>query len=310
MNPINLNPEKPELYFTYDFHRSFELDKVGKLLALNHENYVRISDHLSILLIKMLNYDGDLSLRIYEEGVENNELDSITTFESIGYFSPNNMNYDIKKNQSKDALFIKHNGASTGSWLSWDSVEEIRINYPEKKIILDASTSFPLFPIDFNIIDGLYFSSGHCFGMPDNTRYLLFKNSITTNIKESKIRNTTTMEHLWLFGKILEDFSNKGIDQIRRETTYKAAVIYHAIDSNPHLHNNVISDSRSVTTIGFKADKEIQNFLREHGYLVGKYAFQDLETLYVIANYPTYSKEQFEKLADHLALFKPLNSSL
>ena len=68
--PTNLeeivNPENPDVYFTYDFHRSFELGKVGKLLTLDHENFVRLSDHLGNLLNKILTYDGDLSLNIFE----------------------------------------------------------------------------------------------------------------------------------------------------------------------------------------------------------------------------------------------------
>src|SRR5690606_40436764 len=53
-----------------------------------------------------------------------------------------------------------------------------------------------------------------------------------------------------LLGRIVADFLRRGIDNIRKETDYKAAVLYHALESTPGLEAFVADKKfRSKTVI-------------------------------------------------------------
>src|SRR5690606_6028709 len=109
---------------------------------------------------------------------------------------------------------------------------------------------------------------------------------------------------IYLLGKVAEDLALRGIEQIRRETEYKAALLYHTLENHPKL-NCFIKDPqyRSKTIVAAETvmpSNEIISHFASKGMIFGagydKYKFKHIR----IANYPSHSKEQFEMLADHL----------
>ncbi len=295
MHFIHLNSESPPIYFTYDFHESFQKDKQlnGPVDLINN-------------LGEMLNYDKTLSLNIFETAGEISRLNSIISSDRIIRISPEIKKPDFATLLDAEIIIANLNDPSTGRSFSPEFIEDLHNKYPDKKLLLDTTTTFPLIPIDFEIVDGIYFVQNQCFGSPGEAGYLLNKSTLTKFISKSEVLSDTTREKIVLFNSILEDFNNKGIEQIRRETKYKAAVIHHAIDSNPNLFHHIPDpDDRSDTTIGFESKQDIQHYLKNHGYLVGKCNSDTQGTIFTIVNYPTHSKEQFEKLSDLLISFRP-----
>ena len=230
--------------------------------------------------------------------------------EKLIRISPEHKKPDFELLEGAEIIIANLNDASTGRCFSEEFIKDLRTNFPYKLIILDTSTTFPLIPIDLEIADGIYFVQNQCFGAPGEVGYLISKATLSKNILKNEVLSETTHKKITLFNSILQDFIIKGIDQIRRETKYKAAVVYHAIDSNPHLFHHISNPAnRSATTIGFESRQDIKHYLENHGYLVGKYTSDIPGTVFTIVNYPTHSKEQFEKLSDLLISFRPDNSS-
>jgi phosphoserine aminotransferase len=129
-----------------------------------------------------------------------------------------------------------------------------------------------------------------------------------TNYYSRAIKNQTpappNMLGIYLLGRICEDMLIMGIDRIRRETVYKAAVLYNTYEKSPLLKPFIEKNEfRSKTVINAETSvpsNEIIARLAEKGIIIGpgyeKYKFKQIR----IANYPTHSKEQFELIADLL----------
>jgi phosphoserine aminotransferase len=94
----------------------------------------------------------------------------------------------------------------------------------------------------------------------------------------------------------------KGIDAIRRETDYKAAVLYQALakssvalpfvaDVNARSKTVIVANTGDHTT-------KISEALNRKGMLAGS-GYGELKASQLrFANFPTHSKEQYEMLAD------------
>jgi len=160
--------------------------------------------------------------------------------------------------------------------------------------LLDASCAFPYYALPDNSL----LINAPSIGIPLDLSILLLRPAYDLEFSELF---SVEQDGLVLIRKILEDFANKGIDQIRQETAYKAAVIQHAIDQNPVL-DHAVSDTqeRSKTLLGFRfmGKSNVESVLKEKGYVIEKSV---AENLYLINNFTTHSKEQFEQLSDQLA---------
>jgi len=226
-----------------------------------------------------------------------------------------------------ELIALAHNETSTGVSQPLEDIYYVREKYPKALIAVDVVSSLPYVDLDFTKVDMAYFSVQKCFGLPAglgvwlvNDRVvakaaLLAKNGrniakyrqLGAQLEETQKFQTTSTPNvldIYLLGKVAEDMNAKGLDMIRREINYKAAVLYHCIDKHPGLEV-FIEDAKyqSKTTIVAKsksAPKEIINALDKVGLVIGsgygKYKEQHIR----IANFPTHSNEQIELLVDQL----------
>ena len=230
--------------------------------------------------------------------------------------------------ESAEMIAFTHNETSTGVAQPLEDIYRIRKAFPEAIISVDIVSSAPYVDLDFSQVDSAYFSVQKCFGLPAglgvwlvNDRCLekakkLQKNghSIGTyhtlpKLVESAAKfqtpETPNMLGIYLLGKIAGDMLSKGLDQIRRETDYKAALLYHMLESHAHFQPFVSKpQQRSKTVIVAETpieSGEIIAQLQAKGLMVGGGYGEFKRHHFRVANFPTHSKETIEMLVDYLA---------
>jgi len=233
--------------------------------------------------------------------------------------------------ESTELIAITANETSTGASQPAEDIYELRKSFPDQLIALDVVSAAPAYELDYSKIDTAYFSVQKCFGLPaglgvwivnnrclEKTRKLLDKgHSIGSYhslpvLMEKAIKNQTpetpNVLSIYLLGKVAGDMLTKDLDQIRRETKYKAAVLYQAFEQSSYLKPFVSQDKyRSLTTpvaeTSVDSSKIIESFEKSGIILGGGYGkFKNQHIR--IANFPTHSKEHVEMIADKLAELK------
>ncbi|MCA6074775.1 aminotransferase class V-fold PLP-dependent enzyme [Fulvivirga sedimenti] len=233
--------------------------------------------------------------------------------------------------ESTELIAITHNETSTGARQPEKDVESIRKAFPNQLIALDVVSSVPDAEINYNHVDTAYFSVQKAFGLPaglgvwivndrciEKSAQLQESGTITGSyhsisaMLEKAVKNQTpetpNVLGIYLLGRVAGDMLEKGLDQIRRETAYKSAMLYHTYENHPRLRAFVTNpEQRSRTTTVAHVDSgspELISYLSSRGFIVGsgygKYKSDHIR----IANFPTHSKEQIEMLADYLSAWK------
>ena len=225
-----------------------------------------------------------------------------------------------------ELIAFTHNETSTGASHPLEDIYLAREVYPNALITVDAVSSLPIVDIDYSKIDSIYFSVQKCFGLPAglgvwivNDRFMeaaLKKESlrkitggtlrfsvIYKAALEFQTSATPNVLNVFLLAKVVEDMNLKGIDMIRREAIYKAAVLYNMIEEIEALSPFVTDtklQSKTCIVANYSDPENIIQKLSNKGLIIGnghgKYSKEHLR----IANFPTHSKEQIELLADTL----------
>jgi phosphoserine aminotransferase len=128
--------------------------------------------------------------------------------------------------------------------------------------------------------------------------------TLLSNAKKNQTPETPNVLSIYLMGKVVEDFLRRGISSIRKETEYKAAIFYQALNANKDVHAFVKDPkSRSQTVLVAETGTEtesIRKHLQSHGFYAGDGYGEQKKTQLRFANFPTHSKETFERLVDLL----------
>jgi len=227
-----------------------------------------------------------------------------------------------------ELIALTHNETSTGVSLPMSFVNSFKANYSEALIVVDAVSSLPYPSFDFNKIDSIFFSVQKGFGLPAglgvwivNERCLAKAEKISkaggpigtyhslptllANEKKNQTPETPNVLGIYLLSKVIQDFNRRGIQIIRKETEYKAAILYQAFEVHG-LAKPFVQDKahRSQTVIVAECGDNTQK-IAEHLAKVGLHAGEGYgekkKSQLRFANFPTHSKEQFELLVDTLA---------
>jgi len=240
--------------------------------------------------------------------------------------------HSIPKHEGVELIALTHNETSTGVSLPISFINQFRDQYPDALIAVDAVSSLPYPQFDFSKIDTLFFSVQKGFGLPAGlgvwivndrciakSEELLARGvsigsyhnlpSLLLHGKKNQTPETPNVLGIYLLGKVVEDFLRRGIQIIRKETEYKAAILYQALSNHPmatplvaepvHRSNTVIVAQCSEHT------KKISQRLAAEGLQAGEGYGDKKATQLRFANFPAHSKEQFEKLVDELEKIKP-----
>jgi phosphoserine aminotransferase len=229
-----------------------------------------------------------------------------------------------------ELIALTHNETSTGVSLTTEFIHSFREKFPKSLVIVDAVSSLPYPQFDFSKIDSVFFSVQKAFGLPAGlgvwiandkciakAESLLSKGvnigsyhnlpTLLANAKKNQTPETPNVLGIYLLSKVVDDFLAKGIQAIRRETEYKAAILYNALQNHSLLgafvkQKSIQSQTVIVAETGNYTEQVTKALLAKgmapgEGY--GSLKKQQLR----FANFPTHSKEQFELLVDTLTEF-------
>jgi phosphoserine aminotransferase len=229
-----------------------------------------------------------------------------------------------------ELIAITHNETSTGVSVPLEWMAEVRKKNPASLLIVDAVSSLPYPAFDFSQMDSVFFSVQKGFGMPaglgvwmvndrciKKAEALLHKGrsigsyhnllSLLENSKKNQTPSTPNVLAIYLLGCVTNDLLSRGIDVIRKETDYKASVLYHALAAHPLVKPFVTEKKwQSKTVIVANTGPHtaaLAAYLERHGLLAGDGYGQLKKSNLRFANFPAHSKEQYERLADLIAAF-------
>jgi phosphoserine aminotransferase len=269
--------------------------------------------------------NGSFSKRFYETATELNRK-AIKAEVSFGQgFDVSGLTID----DSVELICATHNETSSGVMMPLADIYALATKNPKALLAVDAVSSLPYPDFDYSKIDSVFFSVQKGFGLPAGLGVWILNERIVAKSKailakgksigsyhavpamiEKSSKNQTVetpnVLGIYLLGKVCADMLARGIDSIRNETNYKAALIYHALENNPRFKAAVQNEAhRSKTVIvaditDGRTSTEVIASLKPHGLIVGKGYGNYKDTQIRIANFPTFSKEVFEKLADLL----------
>lgn len=231
-----------------------------------------------------------------------------------------------------ELIAITHNETSTG--VSWpqESIRAVREQNPNALLVVDAVSSLPYPTFDYSTIDSVFFSVQKAFGLPAGlgvwlvnerclakAEQLLAKGvaigsyhslpTLNTFARKNQTPETPNVLGIYLLSKVVEDFLRRGVTTLRRETDYKAAILYQALDAHPLFKAFVKEPAhRSGTVMVAVTDahtRALHQHLSARGLQPGDGYGAAKATQLRFANFPAHSKEHVELLVDALAEFKP-----
>lgn len=294
-----------------DYHVFF----TGSATEIWERSIQNLADEKSFHLV-----NGSFSKRYFEIATQlGKSPEKIEVANGEGFNSIINIPNDV------ELIAITQNETSTGVSVPLDLIYNLKIQNPHAIMIVDAVSSLPFPAFDYSKLDSVFFSVQKGFGLPAglgvwmvNDRCISIAEVLQSNgshigtyhslpaLKSFAIKNQTpetpNVLAIYLLGMVVKDMLRRGIETIRRETDYKAALLYHALEKHSDLSPFVKDpQDRSRTVIvaetgGFTA--EITRKLLEKGMHPGDGYGSAKKTQLRFANFPTHSKEQFELLVD------------
>lgn len=223
------------------------------------------------------------------------------------------------------------NETSTGASQPLEDIYAIQEAHPDKLIAVDAVSILPHSKIDYTRVDSVFFSVQKAFGLPaglgvwivsprsiEKAQQLADKGlsigsyhslpSLLSKGEKNQTPETPNVLNIYLLAKVCADMLTKGMDKIRQETEYKAALMYHAIEQHtslfPFVKDNAYR-SKTVIVAETKApSSEIIDALKKDSLIIGSGYGANKAKHIRIANFPTHSKEQFELLVDKINALK------
>ncbi len=264
---------------------------------------------------------GAFSNRFYDfaQKLQFSPTRSDSSFGSLPEIDFNNIPEDT------ELISMALNETSTGVSFPSDDIYAISKERPNALIAVDGVSAYPVIDLDFSKVDSAYFSVQKCFGLPAGlgawilspravekaNQKLASGHSIGAyqaipNLLKNAAKHQTTYTanvlDIFLLSRVTADMLEKGIDVIRREANYKAALLQHTVEEHPLLSHFVDrKDIRSKTVVvaNTKEDSGILiDDLAKKGFVIGNGYGQYKGKQIRIASFPTHSKEQIELLVD------------
>lgn len=224
--------------------------------------------------------------------------------------------------ESTELISFTQNETSNGTQISPATIGEIRAQYPDPLIAVDATSSMGGIALDFTQADIWYASVQKCFGLPPGMALLvcspkairraqeihetLHYNSYLNILKNSeKFQTTHTPNNLniFLLGEVMKNRPGiRAMDQLIRERSQRWYAFFERQDKLALLIEN--KAVRSDTVIAVKATPDhinlIKNNAREKDILLGRGYGQWLHQSFRIANFPAITEEEIDTLEHFL----------
>jgi phosphoserine aminotransferase len=268
--------------------------------------------------------NGSFSKRFYEIAQQLNKHPLKSEKEFGKGFS------EIEISGDPELIAITHNETSTGVATPLDVIYSAKKKNPGSLLAIDAVSSLPYPEFDYNQVDTVFFSVQKAFGLPAGlgvwlvndqclarAEALLAKGvsigsyhhlpSLHAHAVKNQTPETPNVLGIYLLGKVIDDMLRRGIGTIRKETEYKAAILYQELEAHSLLRPFVTEiplRSRTVIVADCGEHTErLTKLLQSKGLFPGDGYGGFKKSQLRFANFPTHSKEQFELLVDTLRTY-------
>lgn len=325
-------------------HRSKTFESIYKETAEGLKELIGIPEHFTIVFTSSAT---EVWERIIENLVEDSSHHFVNgAFSKRFYEIAQQLNRNPQKTETKEGfafskpgalpatelIALTHNETSTGVSLPVSFINDFKLVQPEALVAVDAVSSLPYPEFDFTKIDTLFFSVQKGFGLPAglgvwivNYRCKEKAEALRTKgisigsyhnlpgllelAQKNQTPETPNVLGIYLLGKVIQDMLRRGITTIRRETDYKAAIFYQALEQHPVLKPFVTERAIQSKTV-IVADcgeytSQLSDYLQSKGLFPGEGYGSFKKQHLRFANFPAHSKEQFELLVDSIEAFKP-----
>ncbi|MFZ2907297.1 MAG: aminotransferase class V-fold PLP-dependent enzyme [Cyclobacteriaceae bacterium] len=232
---------------------------------------------------------------------------------------------------SAELIALTQNETSTGVCMPINYINSLRAKNQEALIAVDAVSSLPYSDFDYTKVDSVFFSVQKGFGLPAGlgvwmvndrciakAEKLLSKgislgsyHSIPTLVsmaEKNQTPETPNVLGIYLLNKVVQDMLRRGMQIIRKETEYKAAILYQVLTNHTYLKSFVEQESwRSKTVLVASSGEQTEKitaYLQAKGMQPGDGYGPAKTSQLRFANFPAHSKEQYELLADTLAAYQ------
>lgn len=268
--------------------------------------------------------NGAFSQKFYDTAVQLNRKATLTNAEPGKGFS------ETVVVPQTELIALTHNETSTGVSLPLNVIDKLRDSHADSLIAVDAVSSLPYPNFDFTKLDSVFFSVQKGFGLPAGlgvwivndrclakAEQLLSKGisigsyhtlpSLVSMAKKNQTPETPNVLGIYLLAGVVDDMNRRSIQTIRRETEYKAAILYQALDKHPLINafvKNPADRSKTVIVADCGAHTEaLTDHLMKKGMLPGDGYGSQKKSQLRFANFPAHSKEQYELLVDSITEF-------
>ena len=232
-----------------------------------------------------------------------------------------------------ELIALTYNETSTGAMMPVKDIAELRNAFPDTLLAVDVVSAAPYIDFPIEQVDTLFFSVQKGIGLPAGLGIWIVNEKCLKKAEEKQEKGlsigsyhsipsllensvkymtpeTPNVLGIYLFGQVMEDMNRKGIEQIKQETNYKAAVLYNAIEScnylKPFVSNKQCQSKTTIVAelINGASSEKLHQYLKAKNMVVST-GYGDYKNQHIrIANFPTHSKEQIEMLADALLAYQ------
>jgi phosphoserine aminotransferase len=268
--------------------------------------------------------NGAFSKKFFETASQLNKIASKTEVKSGEGFGELNI-------PTTELIALTQNETSTGVSMPMDYLHAFRDKNPNSLIVVDAVSSLPYPEFDYSKVDSVFFSVQKGFGLPAglgiwmvNERCiakadaLLSKGlsigsyhslpSLISMTQKNQTPETPNVLGIYLLAKVVQDMLRRSMNIIRKETEYKAAILYQVLN-NHQIIKPFVKDERwrsKTVVVAESGDhtEKITKHLILKGMLPGD-GYGSAKTHQLrFANFPAHSKEQYELLVDTISEFQ------
>lgn len=239
--------------------------------------------------------------------------------------------FDTSLTNHTGLISVTLNETSAGFTFPVDEIYKLRKQNPEALIAIDGVSIFPCIDFDLSQVDTAYFSVQKSFGLPSglgvwivNKKCMekaeqLQKNGQITgsyhslaSLRKDGLKNQTPETpntlFIYLLGKVSKDLLDRGIKNVRNETTYKSTLLYQTLEKaelfQPAIENPAYRSKTVVVANCLNGSQGILDQAKKKDWIIGSGYGAHKDSQIRIANFPMHSKEQIEILCDFISTFK------
>jgi phosphoserine aminotransferase len=232
-----------------------------------------------------------------------------------------------KTNLDKDTeLFcFTHTETSGGTALALDDIYEFSKKYPEALVAIDIVSSIPYVNLDISKFDCVLFSVQKGMGLPAGLGVLIVSPKALRKAESLEQKNYNTGSYhnfktlqkeyllnqtietpnvldIYLLNEVLRDMLKAGVENIRKQTEEKAALLYNYFEKHKKYQPFVTDKklrSNTVIVIGTPdGSTPLLKYLKTKGFVVGSGYGEMKEKQIRIANFPAHTLQDMKHLLE------------